>query len=370
MKIVTVTSDNYLPLTKMLAESIRIWHADLPIVVYALESGWGDEQSAQLAGLDLEIRSLPEPDTRFRSGANLGSGSVHALWKLDALLEQDEPFLLLDADVLVLKPLDPIFKATEADGWFTVYEGTPLKKYHQGEVTLLTGFAELSDDLASFNTGVLGCDPAKHRAVFEVAREWGGQITNIFLGDQGLMNLAYYKLYQDIPEGRDHHFNGGWTGQGQVNLAQTILHFGGPKTRQAGMTKHSAMESVWATWPKGVKLVNLTDTEFWQKSMPHPWPWLNQCNQHKYRSFVKAMRRESRTLIGTPWLLVENEWQAYLLDRKLLNDLDRFWAQHSERFRRVRCIPTYHLGSDGTMPSRWGRRLRRWKDEAISLLPR
>ena len=344
MKIVTVTSDNYLSLTLMLVESDpAVSYRDLPILVYALETGWSDQLTKQLTDLGADVRVLPEPDTRFRSGANLGSGSVHALWKLDALLEQTQPFILLDADILVLKSLAPIIEATQDDGWFTVYEGTPLRKYHQGEVTSISGLGEISEDLASFNTGVLGCDPARHRRVFEVARDWGGRISNIFLGDQGLINLAFYHEYQEVPPGRDHHFNGGWTGTGQINLAQTVLHFGGPKTRQAGTTKAGAMQSIWQSWPKGVHLVNLTDTDFWKSSLPHPWPWLNQCNQHRYRQFVRAMRRQSQSLIGTEWLLVENEWQAYLLDRKLIHWLDDFWAKHGQRFNNVPHLPTYHL---------------------------
>ena len=372
MKIITVTSDNYLPITLQLVESIRVWHPDQPFTAYALEKGWGDEHTHQLANHGVEVKVIGEPDTHNRSGANPGSGAIHCFWKLDAFLDQQEPFLYLDADILVLQPLDAVFAAIETDGWFTVQEGTKLRKYHQGPITALTGLDddEIPGDLASFNAGMMGADPARYQPVFELAKEWGDQITEIFLGDQGLQNLAYYKLHRDSPKDRGNRYNGGWTADGQVNLAQAILHFGGPKTRQAGMTKASAMQSVWKDWPKGVKLDHLTDTDFWRSSLPHPWPWLNQCNQRRYRPFVQAMRRQSRSLIGTQWLLVENQWQAYLLDRKVLNDLDRFWAQHGDRYCQLNHLPTYHLDPYGKPVSRWSNCLRRWRNEMISLIPR
>ena len=334
-------------------ESFRIWYPDMAVTVYALEIGWRDEFTHRLRDdYSVTVSVLPESNQRNRGGANIGSGAIHALWKLDAILDQDQPFLILDGDILVLKPFDDLIRIIETEGWFSVHEGTGLCDYHQGEIKTLTRFKDVPIGKGSMNTGVLGCDPARHRQVFETARRWGSQISNIFLGDQGLINLAYYEHYKTLPINRGSEYNGGWTIDGKVDLRQTILHFGGPKAKN----KLNAQRLVWNGWPKGCCFINLVDTDFWKNTQPHPWRWLNQCNQSRHRSFVAKMRAKSRWLMdeSIDWLIVENAYQAYLLDNEVLQQINKFWRQHGSLLSKVPHKPTYHLSSNGQPTFRLG----------------
>ncbi len=368
MRILTITSDTYVSITALMIQSLRVWHPRIPVVVYALETGWTASHSDQLAALGVTVRIVPEPDMRHRAGA-MGS-AVFCVWKLSVLMEQTEPYLLLDSDTLILRPLDELLAMIERDGWMTVNEGTRLGRYFEGDITRLMPMSEAQREWPGFNTGVLGCHPDLHRDVVALAHKWSEQIGGIFLGDQGLLNLAWCHLRPAMPPSADVQFNGGWSRDHRVNLRQTIVHLAGFEGLFSPADKLAHQQALWSAWPRGVRLVNLTDTCFWREHLPrHPWPWLNQCDRPVHRAFVRQMRQASRALAGTPWLLVENGYQAYLVDRELLAQVDAFWAREGHAFARVRHKPTFHLNGAGGATPAWWRRIVRWRMAMRARLP-
>ena len=359
MRIITVTSENYVELTRQMLQSLRIWHADLPVTVYALDQGWTGQCDRRLEGLADEVHPLSEGSTRNRGARQDGQVTNYCVWKLDACRQQQEPFILLDGDMLILKPLDPILEATSRDGWFAVHEGTRLGDYAQGEVSRFITVPESDAKSTSFNTGVLGCDMKRHGEVFDLAIEWGRQVSGVWLGDQGLLNLAWYNLRGYLPTAAPTIFNGGWYTDDRLNLTQTVLHFARPSY---GGSKLADQTRIWRAWPRGVKVIDLTETDFWQQSLPHPWPWLNQANHPRHRDHVARIRRASRELTGAEYLVIPTADHAFLLDRALLRDTARFWKHHAHRFADVPYRPTYHLAEGGRLhgaASRWWDRCRR-----------
>lgn len=346
MNFITVTSDNYVPATELMLRSLRVWYPDMPVVVYALDTGWTDRHAAQLAPLNVTIRLIAEHgNTAFRGGAM--GGSVHALFKLDALLEQTEPFLYLDADILVLAPLTEIFDAVQRDGWFTVHEGTTLAQSNAGEVAALTQFNGDHSKQTILNSGVLGCDPARFRDVFALALKWGRQISSNYQGDQGLINLAWFKLHGRIPPDHDTTYNGGWLSDDRIVLTQHIVHFARANYPAKGRRKVDDMRRVWDAWPTGVQLRRLRDEPFWRESLPHPWQWQNQCTARRHRDVVQQLRSASDRIADASWLVVDNPYEAHLLSPRLRRSLSEFWREHAHRFAGVPYVPTYHLAPDG-----------------------
>ncbi len=369
MRLITVTSDNYLPSTLMMLESVRVWHPALPVTVYALEKGWNADHKARLREMDAEVEVIPEHDPRQRSGP-VGT-TLFAVWKIEVFLRQAEPFLFLDSDILALKPLDEVFRRVERDGWLSVEEGTTLGFYNQGDIAALSGLPEAAGSLKSFNTGVLGCDPRAHREVFELALEWSRLIKAIAFGDQGLINLAWHRVRGGMPPSAGRQFNGGFFDDGAIDLTNTILHFAGDHVwrmmKQAGRKRFELQHDVWSAWPKGVGLTNLRDTSFWERSLPHPWPWLNQCTQARHHGFVRRVREASLELRDTPWLLLRDRYEAHLLHRRVLAGLDAFWKREASRFSGLNYRPTYHLNPRGMATSSLRRRVARLCDDIRSL---
>ena len=368
MRLITMTSDNYAPLTRLLVESVRVWHPDIEVRAYALDTNWTAQHAKLLEDVGVDVRVIHEVSTANRAGAN--GQAVHNLQKLDAMLDQDGPFLFLDSDMLVFKPLDRVFTRIESDGWFTVHETDPLGHYNQGEIAALSGLPDDARDEKSLNPGCLGAAPKRFGDVITLADEWGYKITANVLGDQGLLNLAFHRLRGCIPPCAGKVYNGGTAPDGCVRLEQAILHIAGPNWRKTGLTKLEYQQRVWDAWPRGVALVNLTDTDFWQSTLPHPWPWINQANQKQHRAFVRLMRDASRRdLLGhTDWLLVPDADFAYLLHADVLSELERFWANHADRFAKVKHEPTYHLPGTGRAASAMSHRLTRWKQTARALI--
>ncbi len=368
MNIITVTSDSYMPCTVAFLGSLRAWHRDVPVTVYALDSGWGLEQTQALDPFNVKIRTIDEMGKTDNRGGALG-GAVHNAYKLDVFLEQPEPYLFLDSDILVLKPLDWLFDYILENTWASSHEGTSLEVYNRGEISKLTQFPGPLPSGGTLNSGVIGCVPQAHNKVFALAREWASQISSNMHGDQGLINLAWYKLRGKVPENVGNEFNGGWLRDDRIKLTNTLLHFARPDYPVPPRSKQEDQSNIWAAWPKGIKLTNLTETDFWADSQPHPWDWLNQCNQRQHRQFVRAMRQRSRALIGVEWLVVENADQAYLLDGEVLDSLDNFWRKQAHRFSGLRYVPTFHMADGGEPIPRWPQRVRRWRDDLMSLIP-
>ncbi|NJL30851.1 MAG: hypothetical protein HC898_04040 [Phycisphaerales bacterium] len=248
MRFITVTSDNYVAATARMVASLRQWHADDPVVVYALEQDWNSQLEKHFDGMQLQIRHLPEPDKRYRQGT-LGQ-SVFARWKLDVFLDQQEPFIFLDSDTLLLRPLYELIKQTLELGWFTVNEGTTLGQYAQGDISHHVELPDHDESRSGFNTGVVGCVPEGHREVFELAAQWAAKIKGNLLGDQGLLNLAWYELHGDLPPGQSSLYNGGWHTDDTMNLSQAILHFARPNyTTEQKLHDH---HRIWEAWPRGI----------------------------------------------------------------------------------------------------------------------
>ncbi|MCC5830366.1 MAG: hypothetical protein JJU36_13055 [Phycisphaeraceae bacterium] len=369
MRIVTVTSDNFLDSTCLLLESLRLWHRE-PVAVYALEQDWTEAHSARLEPFNVELHMVAEPDKRHRQG---GAGRpFHALWKLDVFLAQDQPFVYLDADTLVLRSLDHVFERTARDGWFTVLEGTRVAHYNQGPIAEVTGIGPEAEQVRSFNTGVLGCDPARHRDVFAQAREWGHgvRVSGVYFGDQGLMNLAWYRLHGGtMPPDGGEAYNTGLAPGGRIKLHSAVLHFAGPHFMATKKSKAQCARDVWAAWPHGVKLVDLTETEFWRRSQPHPWAYINQVSLPRFRSKVNELRKQSHELIGTEYLLVPSADHAWLLDSEVLKETCAFWREAAGRFAELSYLPTYHLAEGGRPVSSAVHRWDRFKRTIRSCLP-
>lgn len=339
MRVITLTSANYVPMTRLLLASVRAWHADTPVTCYALEAGWGPGPEAELRAIGADVEVLPA-SAKLKLKSNLG-------WKLVVLGQQAEPVLFLDSDVLALRPLDRVFEAVERDGWFSVSEGAILDSYYQGEIRDVVELPEFTEDVRSFNTGVVGFDPARFGDVVRLAAEWGDRVTDIWLGDQGVLNLAWYHLRGGVPACGGRHYNGGWEPDGRFDPAQVLLHFSEPYSPGGNARRQEMMERVWAGWPKGVRLTPLGETDFWAATQPHPWGWLNQCNQRKHRAAVTRVRERSRQVPLPAGTVIETPHQAYLLHPEVLARLAAEWAELAPKFVGLPVRPTYHLRRDG-----------------------
>lgn len=370
MKLITVTSDNYVGHTRLMLESLRVFHADLPVVVYALERGWTPAHAGPLTELGATVAPLGERDASNRSKETQLTG-MHAVFKLDAMCQQAMPFVFVDGDALVLRPLDDLFDRVRRDGWVSSNDDSPLRQYCEGPVMELVDVPESARSQFAFNSGVIGCDPVGHpdmRRVFDTAKEWSLKLASIRCGDQGLLNLAWVKCFGRVPPHAGFRFNAGFNRE-RFDAGCTILHLHGFPTWDGERDKLAIHRRIWDAWPRGVRLVNLDETEFWRRSLPHPWPWLNQCNQSKHRAFVAKMRRDSETLLEPSWLLVRDEFEAYLLGERVLAAARKFWEQHAARFVNVPMSQTYLLDRGGVVRPRWGGGMSRIKAELRRMMP-
>jgi hypothetical protein len=361
MQLLTVTSDNYVEITRGLLRSVRAWHPELPVAVYVLDTGWSAKYESLLTPFNVDIRVVHEHGN-LGNRTSWSGGGIYNAYKLDVFLEQTQPFLFLDSDILVLRPLDRLFDHIRHHGWLTCHDGVPLGDYTQGPISKLVSIPEADAKQRGFNTGVLGCMPESGRDVLLQARQWVDQVSENFLGDQGLLNLAWWVKRGRVPPNADSRFNGGWREDDRIELRNTIVHFA--RRDYGGPSKLHDQTRVWNAWPKGVALTDLIDTPFWQQSLPHPWAWLNQANQRKHRAFLRHMRAESRSLLGMRWLLIEDADHAFLLDGKVLAEQEKFWAANAASFKDVPHKPVYHLPGGGRPASawshRWDRFRRRW----------
>ena len=373
MILVTITSANYLSQTVCMLESLRVWHPDLPVTVYALELDWSATAAAALRPFGVTVEMLRETDRRSRGDPHRNNEAVHYVWKLDVFLAQARPFLYLDSDILITRPINGALAYLTEHDWLTVNEGTPLGRYHEGQITTLVQIPESARALPSFNTGVLGCDPVRYRDVFMLARDWAHQIQAIHLGDQGLLNLAWFHLRGQMPPSGGAEFNGGVGALATVDLSHTILHFTGDRFWQylqnSGLQREQVQRAVWQAWPKGLSTMRLVDTPFWRASLPHPWTYLNQCMNPRHRATVAALREASLTLRGVSGIVVRDAYEAYLLHADILSELDAFWKHTAPRFAGLHHLPTYHLYPPGRLRSRWARHFRRCSYELRAFLP-
>jgi hypothetical protein len=366
MRVITVTSDNYLPQTRALLESLRVWHAAWPVTAYALATGWTAAHTATLQELGAQVEVWPEPDPGYRAG---GIGTpLFPIWKLEVLAGQREPFLLLDGDCLILRPLDAPAAAVAATGWFAVHDRFPLADLHWGVLADLSGLPHPPADCPAFHAAVLGADPGRYGDVLALARQWAGQLPRPYYTDQALLNLAWHKLHGRAPA------DAGWAWcapvyrGGRFDLGSAILHCAGPYVRGVAESKAQYQLRVWSHWPRGTVLRALAETDFWRGLGPLPWAWPNQRNQHRHRGFVRQARRESRSLNPIDGLIVADATQAYLLDQDVLDQLDAWWRRAAPSFQGLPHVPTYHL-FEGGAPAPRARACRRW-DDLLALIPR
>ena len=112
------------------------------------------------------------------------------------------------------------------------------------------------------------------------------------------------------------------------------------------------MQEIWSKWPKGLTLKPYTETSVWNDSLPHPWEWLNQCNQSQYREAVREIRQASQTLHGQEGIVIESAYEAYLLAPKVRRWLRQYWKQQAPRFQGLPHHPTFHMRTGGHPRSR------------------
>jgi hypothetical protein len=252
-----------------------------------------------------------------------------------------------------------------------VLEGTTVDMYNKGGFTDVTNFDRSPQGVRSFNCGVLGRDPTARRELFMLAKEWIGRVKvqSTHFGEQALLNLAWFKLYPEMPPDSGTTWNAGVGPGGRFPLAQGIMHVAGDHWRKVAKGKLDYQAKVWNAWPKGVKLFRVTETDFWRSSLPHPWPWLNQADHPRYRPFVRDLREASLTLAGrVDGMVLLDPAEAYVLHPRVLAELDAFWDRAAPRFKDVPYQPTYHLEPGGHRPSRLTRKAQRWKSELRSML--
>lgn len=350
MKAIALVSSAYREMTRRMFESFRVWHPDVPAVCYAIPGDWTDADTRSLneIGVDVEIMSGPYP---FPWNSKIG-------WKLVALQGQTEPLLCLDTDMLVLRPLDRVFEAIEKDGWFSVLEWATLGDSYKGEITALFDLPEEARSFSTFNGGLIGYDPARYQAVYDLAFNWGTKVNFVWLWEQALANFAWYHLHGRIPPDGGHLFNGGWGADARFPLTQAILHFAGPYSPGGNDRRDSLMAELWDKWPRGERLVPLRETDFWKASLPHSWVYVNHCNQRRYRSEVKRIRQLSKELCPRSGVIVEDEYQAYLLAPEVRAALAADWAKRAPSFAGLPIRATYHLKQDGAGLTGLGQRAR------------
>lgn len=379
MRIVTITSDNYVDHTHLLLESIRVWHPKMEVALYHI--GATDDVAVDVTDPYVCVRTLHDPvasDETERKARRIAL-------KIDVLLEQKRPFLYLDGDTLVLRPLDRLASLIQVRGWVSVDDHEPLAVYDQPELRSLIRIPADCRSRRSFNAGVLGMapgGPVDYRPVLEQARAWSlerGPVTvrGIDLcrayerrsGDQALLNLAWFKHFGQSPASAGYLLNQAVGQDGTIDLGSTIIHLCGAARKPLGATKLENHQRIWNAWPRGVDMTPLQETDWWRRSLPHPWPWLNQCTQHRHRRFVRQMRASSGELKDIPWLVIRDPFEAFLIDRDVLAEIDRFWRDHAHQLHNVLHRPTFHLpGHHGRTPPT-GRRWQRACHELRSLLP-
>ena len=345
MRIITVLSADYLEMTELFLESLRVWHPHVPVVCYAIPDGWRPEAEKQLERFDVSIELLcNDPPRKLRKA-----------WKLEALAKQTEPVVLMDVDMLVLRPIDLVFKTVQKEGWFTVFEGTKLRAYYQGEIQKHLELTDTELDVRTFNTGLVGYDPNHYGHVISTAYHYAESIDKIWgIGDQALTNLAYYSHHRQMPSGHSFLYNGGWNvvSNGiRFNLAQAVMHFTGPAFPPRGLgyveSKLSKMRDIWSKWPTGLPLQPFSETMVWKDSLPHPWSWLNQCTQSQYREAVRRIRQASLALHGQEGIVIESAYEAYLLDPGVRKWLSQYWKHQGKRFQGLPHHATFHLRTGG-----------------------
>ena len=141
-------------------------------------------------------------------------------------------------------------------------------------------------------------------------------------------------------------------------MCQAVLHFAGPSSPGGNERRETLMEEIWAKWPKDQPVLPLRETDFWKASLPHSWVYVNHCNQRRYRSEVKRIRQLSKELCPRSGVIVEDEYQAYLLAPEVRAALAADWAKRGPSFAGLPIRATYHLKQDGAGLTGLGQRAR------------
>lgn len=354
-RTITITSTNFVPMTLLMLESFRAWHPDpnqYPVTVYALEQGWEPALEADLRRYAGSVEVLTEENTEHRKAG------VHCAFKLDAFLKQADKFLYLDSDVLVLGPLDAAWEIIGKTGWLSVTDHLTVEHYLEPHLRDLVEPKPEWAVLRSFNAGIMGADYSTKpvtRSIIETAHQWAGVAGKVTYGDQALLNLAWLKLTGGLPVHAGYRFNSGILDDGRFELGNQILHFCGGNYRRIHEDRLSAMGTVWKAWPRisgnaPAPLRNIEHTPWWTNSLPHPWPWLNQCGQRQYRHKLRQMRAASLELLENrqfEWLILPTADHATLLDTQVLNAIEAFWSEHASTLSNCPHRPTANLRPQG-----------------------
>ncbi len=368
-RVITITSDNYLQHTLLLLESLRNWHPQIDVDVYALTQGWSAEHEKALAPLRVNVHHLQEQNAgnrKYTQGAGL-----QTIFKLEVYRQQQRPFLYIDSDCLILRPLDRAFEIIQRIGWLARHDGYNLGDYYEGDITRQVALKPEDKTLPSLSAGIIGCDPIKFpvwHQVIERSNDWASKVSHILHGDQGLISLAFYDLCGGVPADSHREFNH-WIGRdGRTDLDGTILHVLGWKHTALGSSMLEVHRKLYEAWPKDANIIDLRTTEFWQQSLPHPWPYLNQCDQPAYRNKVRQMREQSMALLNVPWLLWRDPNESYLLNPRVVRYADQFWRDNAHRLAGFPHRPTYHLGGNGKFVAHPWQSARRWYRDTLASL--
>jgi hypothetical protein len=349
MHVVTVTSDTYLESTTMLIESIRQWHPELAIVVYALSGGWTSAMTERLVGANVSLRMIRE-----QSAADRGHAGQFCSWKLAVLAEQTSPFLYLDADILVLKPLDDAVRLIRSDGWLTAHDTPMLYRYCNERVRRLVAFAPHVMRTPSFNAGVIGCDPKRHGDIFKLARSYQRHVKHVLFGDQALLNIAWSALYDAPSPDAGTTFNGGWRyrifrrdEKLRFDLTQTVLHL------FCVRKKVPLQRKIWDRWPRGARFTAVSQTPFWSEWVR---PALAAPTYCEFAERLAVARVKSGGLHPGEheYIVARDGLEAFFLNEEVLETIGRRTDEAAGMLGDIPYLPTYHL-----RPTRCRRRARR-----------
>jgi len=193
--------------------SLRQWY-DGPVTLH----GWKSEGSGDIVTNIAADGRLGDTVAAPREPAFKGRGDSW-LDKIDIMSAQYgvDSSVLLDADTIIVGPLDELFEATERRGYAVTQfcDWKTTNNIIKNRVKRLRNFPELDQMLVeaclespypSANVGIFGCIPGS--PVMPVWRHWSYVTRNIFIADESVMQALLPRfIEQGLAEIVDGRFN-------------------------------------------------------------------------------------------------------------------------------------------------------------------